>query len=296
MTNNFTDNLLKWYQVHGRKNLPWQQNMSPYPIWVSEIMLQQTQVATVIPYYQKFMAQFKTLEDLANAPIDDVLHLWTGLGYYARARNLHKTAKIIMQQHNGSFPKDIEDIIALPGIGRSTAGAILSFSRNEYHPILDGNVKRVLTRYLAIEGWPGKKPIENILWQAAQQLTPLTAAPQYNQAIMDLGSSLCSRSRPNCEQCPVKSSCLSNLQGTQSQYPNSKPKKDKPIKQAYMLVHCDKVDKSLRVFLQQRPPTGIWGGLWCFPQYETYQALTDDVTNDGAEKLQALEIRFLITI
>ena len=283
---NFTKNLLEWYQVFGRKDLPWQQNMTPYRVWISEIMLQQTQVTTVIPYYQKFIANFPNISQLAKAKQDDILHLWTGLGYYARARNLHRTAQIICTQYQGIFPKKIEEVIALPGIGRSTAGAILSFSRKEFHPILDGNVKRVLTRYFAIGGWPSKKSVENQLWQAAIELTPKNTASQYNQGIMDLGSTICRRSNPNCAQCPVSNNCSAYQAGTQGQYPSAKPKKVKPVKQAHMLVYQKTKQQSQEVLLIKRPPTGIWGGLWCFPQYDTYQELANTIENRDA--LQAL--------
>ncbi|WP_163933420.1 A/G-specific adenine glycosylase [Paraferrimonas sp. SM1919] len=261
----FSDRIINWYQIHGRKNLPWQQDKTRYRVWISEIMLQQTQVTTVIPFYQRFMERFKTIEELAAAPIDEVLHLWTGLGYYARARNLHKAAMQVVEQHNGVFPDTLEQVMALSGIGRSTAAAILSLTDNQPHPILDGNVKRVLARHGAIAGWPGKKTVENALWQQAEALAPLTNMRHYNQALMDIGSSVCTRSKPKCESCPVASDCQAQLQGRQMDYPGKKPKKDKPVKPAIMLFMV----KDNALLLEKRPPAGIWGGLWCPPQFET---------------------------
>lgn len=199
----FATRILDWYQIHGRKTLPWQQDKTPYRVWVSEIMLQQTQVATVIPYYERFMARFPDVLALANAPIDEVLHHWTGLGYYARARNLHKAAQQIRDLHGGLFPEQLEEVMALPGIGRSTAGAVLSLSLGQPHAILDGNVKRVLTRWLALAGWPGQKQVEHDLWELATRLTPRVGVAQYNQAMMDMGATVCTRSKPACERCPV---------------------------------------------------------------------------------------------
>lgn len=271
----FTQNLLDWYDQHGRKALPWQQaslteTHGPYRVWVSEIMLQQTQVATVIPYYLRFMQRFPEVTDLANAQVDEVLHLWTGLGYYARGRNLHKAAVQIRDQHQGVFPEIYEDVLALPGIGPSTAGAILAQARGQRHAILDGNVKRVLTRLHAIEGWPGKKPIENHLWQLADDYTPQQRVAQYTQAIMDLGATLCSRSAPNCPTCPVQDVCDAWSAGTPTAYPSSKPKKLKPVRTTQMLMLRD-TDGS--VLLEQRPPSGIWGGLWGFPEADDEQDL-----------------------
>ena len=191
---NFSDLLLTWFKDNGRKNLPWQKNISPYKVWVSEIMLQQTQVKTVIPYFERFMKRFSTIENLSNASLDEVLHFWTGLGYYARARNLHKAAKIITKEYQGVFPISYNEIVNLPGIGRSTAGAILSLSYEKCFPILDGNVKRVLTRYHGVKGWPGKKKVENQLWEIAERHTPTRSIRQYTQAIMDLGATVCTLS------------------------------------------------------------------------------------------------------
>lgn len=260
----FSHLVLQWFDKHGRKNLPWQQNPSRYSVWVSEIMLQQTQVATVIPYYQRFMTRFPNVTSLANADIDEVLHLWTGLGYYARARNLHKAAIQIVEQHASIFPYQLDDVIALPGIGKSTAAAILSLADDQAHVILDGNVKRVLARYFAVEGWPGNKRIEDQLWEYARQLKPPARFNHYTQAMMDLGATLCTRNKPNCEECPVNQRCLAFIQGRQSELPHRKPKKDKPTKQTNMHI----VFYQGSVLLYKRPSEGIWGGLWSFYEDE----------------------------
>ena len=227
-------------------------------------MLQQTQVATVIPYYQRFMTSFPTITSLANADEDQVLHHWTGLGYYARARNLHKAAKLIASEHQGLFPEDIEQVIALPGIGRSTAGAILSLSLNQHHPILDGNVKRVLARNYLVEGYNGLAKFDKALWQLSETLTPATDTGFYTQAMMDLGATVCTRSKPTCEVCPVQSSCLANASSRQADFPQKKPKKKIPEKSTIMVIPRIKTDNSDQVLMEKRPPAGIWGGLWCF--------------------------------
>jgi len=262
-TKTITKTLLKWHAEHGRHDLPWQNTRDAYRIWVSEIMLQQTQVATVMSYYQRFMARFPTVIALANAQIDEVLHLWTGLGYYARARNLHATAKVINKDYAGKFPTRFNEILALPGIGRSTAGAILAFSEHQPHAILDGNVNRVLARVYAIDGWYGKKEIEKQLWDLANANTPNKDVHIYTQAIMDFGATLCSRSKPNCEACPLQKNCQAFAQDRVKELPHGKPKSTKPTKQTYMLLIKNNNDEFL---LQQNPPTGIWGGLWCPPQ------------------------------
>jgi len=265
----FSKQVITWYHQQGRKNLPWQQNKTPYSVWVSEIMLQQTQVSTVISYYQRFMTSFPTIEALAKADEDNVLHHWTGLGYYARARNLHKSAKLILSEHHGIFPTDIAQVISLPGIGRSTAGAILSLSLNQHHPILDGNVKRVLARNYLIEGYNGLTKFDKALWQLSETLTPSTDTGFYTQAMMDLGATVCTRSKPSCKFCPLTLSCLANANDKQAEFPQKKPKKKIPEKRTIMVIpriieaSCDKV------LMEKRPPTGIWGGLWCF--YEVQQ-------------------------
>ena len=261
--------LLAWFDRAGRKHLPWQRNPTPYRVWVSEIMLQQTQVATVIGYYERFMQQFPDVRALAAAPVDEVLHLWTGLGYYARARNLHCAAQLIVAEHDGEFPPTIEAAQALPGIGRSTAGAILSLSRSQRHPILDGNVKRVLARYFGVDGFPGEREVEKTLWALADECTPIDRVANYTQAIMDLGATLCVRSRPLCAACPLTEHCLARIEGRQSTLPTARPKKIRPQKSAYvvMMVRDDGA-----VLLEHRPPAGIWGGLWTLPQFDERDA------------------------
>ena len=226
-------------------------------------MLQQTQVKTVIPYYQRFMARFPDVNSLAKAPEDEVLHLWTGLGYYARARNLHKAAKIIHQDHQGRFPDTLEKVQSLPGIGRSTAGAILSFACNQHHPILDGNVKRILCRYFRVEGWSGHSDTQKRLWNLTEQVTPEQRCDEFNQAMMDLGSSLCSRTKPQCTICPLSNECEAFRHKQIQLYPNPKPKKDKPEHSAHFLMLTTIQGE---VLLEKRPEQGIWGSLWSFPQ------------------------------
>jgi len=258
----FSDRVLTWFDEHGRKDLPWQQSKDPYPIWVSEIMLQQTQVLTVIPFFQRFMESFPDVAALARAEQDDVLHHWSGLGYYARARNLHRAAKTIVDDHGGVFPDRIDEVTALPGIGRSTAGAILSLAHNERHPILDGNVKRVLARHNEVGGWPGKSAVMKSLWELAEQHTPESRVGAYTQAIMDLGATLCTRSNPACTRCPVSDGCLAYAADTVTEYPGRKPKKAKPLRSTTMLV----ARAAGRVYLERRPEAGIWGGLWSLPE------------------------------
>jgi len=259
----FADRLLDWYKQHGRHDLPWQIRGAPYPVWVSEIMLQQTQVSTVIPYFERFIKQFPDLQQLANAELDHILHLWSGLGYYARARNLHKTAKIIADQYNGKFPQDRDELVALPGIGRSTAGAILAQSLEQRHPILDGNVKRVLARYFCVKGWPGSTETEKELWHLSENVTPADNSAEYTQAIMDLGATICKRSKPDCPACPVNESCQALLTGEVNTYPYKKERKTLPIKSTKFLLLKNNIGE---IFLTQRPPAGIWGGLWCLPE------------------------------
>ncbi|MGL4475181.1 MAG: A/G-specific adenine glycosylase [Shewanella sp.] len=283
MTISFSERIVNWYQLHGRKHLPWQQQKTPYRVWISEIMLQQTQVATVIPYYQAFMQSYPDIIALANAPEDEVLHHWTGLGYYARARNLHKTAKIVHDDYAGIFPTDINQVIALPGIGRSTAGAILSLALGQPHPILDGNVKRVLARHQAIDGWPGQSKVEQALWQLTEELTPSQDVSAYNQAMMDMGANICSRSKPLCAQCPIAIDCQAQLSGRQTDYPGKKPKKVQPVKTTWMLI----MTQGMEAHLVKRPPTGIWGGLWCFPEFSSEAQLQEYlVDNDLTDAKQ----------
>ena len=258
----FAARLLAWARRHGRHDLPWQKRRTPYRVWVSEIMLQQTQVATVIPYFRSFMQRFPTVQALADAPADEVLHQWTGLGYYARARNLHQAARIIRDRHGGRFPRELEAVQALPGIGRSTAGAILALVAGQRHPILDGNVKRVLARHAAVPGWPGDKRVEQRLWTLAEAHTPQTRVADYTQAIMDLGATLCTRSRPRCGECPVAADCAARKLGQQAKFPAPKPRKVMPVRRTRMLLLLAEGG----VFLERRPPAGIWGGLWGFPE------------------------------
>jgi len=281
----FRRRLLAWFDKHGRKDLPWQRNTNPYRIWVSEIMLQQTQVSTVIPYYTRFLKRFANVKRLADAPIDDVLHHWTGLGYYARARNLHKAARLIRDQHHGRFPRSLEELQALPGIGRSTAGAILAFAFDQRHPILDGNVKRVMARVHAIDQWPGQRETEQQLWQLAEQYTPSSRVSDYTQAIMDLGATVCKRGRPLCEQCPLATGCAARTEGDPARFPVPKQRKALPEKQATLLLISRGPHE---VLLQRRPPTGIWGGLWSFPERPGHE--TGDLALWAREEL-GLEIR-----
>jgi A/G-specific adenine glycosylase len=261
----FAVELLAWFDHAGRKHLPWQQSPTPYRVWISEIMLQQTQVITVIPYYERFMQRFPSVHALAAASLDEVLHLWTGLGYYARARNLHRAATLIVQEHDGQFPASLAEVQALPGIGRSTASAILALACEQRHAILDGNVKRVLTRYFGIAGFPGEKKIETQLWLLAEQCLPQARLRDYTQAIMDLGATLCTRSQPQCNECPFKVRCIANRESLQTSLPTPRPKRIRPSREAFVLVV---MNASGAVLLERRPPAGIWGGLWTFPQFD----------------------------
>ena len=263
MLNIFHEQVLAWFDQYGRKNLPWQQNISCYRTWVSEIMLQQTQVKTVIPYYHKFMQQYPTVSTLAEAPLDEVLHLWTGLGYYARARNLHKSAQIIVAQYGGEFPAQFDDIVALPGIGRSTAGAICAIALQQHYPILDGNVKRVLARYAAIGAPLSMSAAVEQLWNLATQLTPKRRVADYTQAMMDLGAMICTRTKPDCHACPLQHNCVAYQTQTQYLYPLRKVGRELPVKCTVMLLIKNGQGE---ILLEKRPPTGIWGGLWSLPQ------------------------------
>jgi A/G-specific adenine glycosylase len=267
----FAKALLQWHETHGRKDLPWQQDRTPYRVWVSEIMLQQTQVATVIPYYLKFMEAFPDVLALANAPVDRLLQHWSGLGYYARARNLYKAACEIRDRHGGRFPESFEEVVALPGIGRSTAGAIMALARGECHAILDGNAKRVLARYHAVSGWPGDSAVSAALWQHAERHTPSVMTAAYTQAIMDLGATVCTRTNPACFLCPVSVGCRAYQLGRTADFPAKREKKARPLRQTHMALACCKGD----VYLERRPPSGIWGGLWSLPEFDLEGQLLD---------------------
>lgn len=261
--------LIEWQRLHGRHNLPWQGTRDPYAIWLSEIMLQQTQVTTVIPYYTRFLQQFPTLRNLGEAPLDTVLALWSGLGYYTRARNLHLAAQKIMQEHQGRFPQTRTEIERLSGIGRSTAAAIAVFAFGKHEAILDGNVKRILARYFGIEGFPGDPQTLRQLWKKAEAILPAGSEPglieTYTQALMDLGATVCTRHTPRCDACPLQQQCIARQQKRTDQLPASKPYKPLPQKETIMLLLLHQQ----KLLLQKRAPTGIWGSLWCPPEIET---------------------------
>jgi A/G-specific adenine glycosylase len=258
----FQTHLLKWFDQHGRKSLPWQQNKTPYRVWISEIMLQQTQVNTVIDYYTRFMQRFPDVTSLAKASQDDVLHAWAGLGYYSRARNLHRAAQIIVQQFHCELPDNLQDLQQLPGIGKSTAGAILSIAFNKPAAILDGNVKRVLTRLHGITSPINEKTIENQLWQLASHYTPVKRVADYTQAMMDLGATLCVRGVPSCSHCPFIKTCQAHEQNIAALLPRKKATRALPVRTATFLIF----QKQTSILLQKRPAKGIWGGLWSLPE------------------------------
>jgi A/G-specific adenine glycosylase len=263
---NFAAKLICWQQLHGRHHLPWQNTRDPYPVWLSEIMLQQTQVATVVPYYLRFLQRYPDISDLALAPLDEVLALWSGLGYYARGRNLHQAAQLIVKNHNGEFPRDLTAIQQLPGIGRSTAAAIAVFAYGEHCAILDGNVKRVFARCFGIDGYPGDKNTETLLWHKAEQLLPERKTQgqieAYTQALMDLGAIVCTRSRPGCATCPLQLDCVAFREKRVDKLPTARPRKPLPQKSTVLLLLLQHGE----ILLEKRPPTGIWGGLWCLPE------------------------------
>lgn len=258
----FADRLLAWFDVHGRHDLPWQQPRTPYRVWLAEIMLQQTQVAAVIPYFQRFLARFPDLQSLARAPADDVLQHWAGLGYYARARNLQRAAQLIVERHGGEFPRELETLMDLPGIGRSTAAAILAQAHGERHAILDGNVKRVLSRHGGVEGWPGEPAVAGRLWALSESLLPRSRMVDYTQAIMDLGATLCTARNPGCGRCPVSADCQALQQDRVAGFPATRPRRQRPVRQAQLLL-LENAEGEL--LFERRPPAGIWGGLWCLP-------------------------------
>jgi len=260
----FAPALIAWQKRDGRHDLPWQNTRDPYAVWLSEIMLQQTQVAAVIPYYERFLARFPTLSALATAPLDDVLALWSGLGYYSRARNLHRAAQTVAEQHHGRFPETLDAVMALPGIGRSTAAAILVFAFGQRSAILDGNVKRVLARVRGIAGYPGEPAVAAQLWREAEALLPETGLRQYTQGLMDLGATVCTRRNPNCTACPLSRMCIALQTNRVAALPVPKPRKPLPQRRTLMLV----LQRAGDILLEKRPATGIWGGLWCFPEEE----------------------------
>ena len=263
----FATRVVAWQRVHGRHDLPWQKTRDPYRVWLSEIMLQQTTVAVVIPFYLRFLATFPTIELLASAPIERVMELWSGLGYYSRARNLHRCAQMVMTEHCGEFPRGIDAIAALPGIGRSTASAIAAFCFGAATPILEGNAKRVLARHAGIEGYPGESAIARTLWKIAEERMPLDDVDAYTQGMMDLGATVCTRTKPACMLCPVSSDCVARATHRVEQIPASRPKRELPRRAVTMLMMI----RHESVLLERRPPTGIWGGLWSLPE------LPDDV-------------------
>jgi A/G-specific adenine glycosylase len=258
----FSSRIIQWQQHHGRHTLPWQGSRDPYRIWLSEIMLQQTQVATVIPYFERFIARFPDLTSLAAAHQDEVLALWSGLGYYSRARNLHAAAGAIAEQNNWEFPATADAIARLPGIGRSTAAAIAALAFGQRCAILDGNVKRVLARHGGIDGWPGDKKVETALWQQAELHLPHTGIEFYTQGMMDLGAMICTRSRPACASCPISADCIANRQQRTAELPTPRPRKVLPEKRVQMLLLLDRGE----LMLEKRPARGIWGGLWSLPE------------------------------
>jgi A/G-specific adenine glycosylase len=281
----FAEKLIAWQQVHGRHDLPWQQTRDPYAVWVSEIMLQQTQVSAVIGYYGRFMARFPTIASLAAASQDEVMQHWSGLGYYSRARNLHHAAQTIMREHGGVFPQDFTQIQTLKGIGRSTAAAISVFSFQQPQTILDGNVKRVLARLHAVDGWPGLPLTEKRLWSLAESLLPAANLPAYIQGLMDFGATLCTRSKPRCHDCPMQGECQAFQQQRVAQLPVSKPRKAIPEKQTTMLMILDGGE----ILLEKRPDKGIWGGLWSFPECQPDQISVQQTQERYGMQAESLE-------
>jgi A/G-specific adenine glycosylase len=276
----FARRTLDWYDRHGRKDLPWHRDRTPYGVWISEVMLQQTQVATVIPYYETFMARFPNVATLARADLDAVLALWTGLGYYARARNLHAAAARIAAVHGGELPDDLDALMALPGIGRSTAGAIYAAAFGKRAAILDGNVKRLLARFHAVSGYSGSSATANALWQFADSHTPMNRVAEYTQAVMDLGAMVCKRGTPQCDRCPHRTECTAYATNTVANYPQPRPRRDLPAKRCRMYLLTD---HNGRCLLEKRPPTGIWGGLW--------NPIERPIDDDDADLLTALGLK-----
>ncbi|SHN35561.1 A/G-specific DNA-adenine glycosylase [Duganella sacchari] len=273
----FSADLIGWQKVHGRHALPWQNTTDAYLIWLSEIMLQQTQVSAVLGYYARFLERFPTLRDLAAAPVEDVMAQWSGLGYYTRARNLHKCAQRVVAEYDGVFPADPVLLAELPGIGRSTAAAIAAFSSGRRAAIMDGNVKRVFARVFGIDTYPGEKKTEDAMWRRAEALLPETGIESYTQGLMDMGATLCTRSSPSCERCPMQPRCVAFATQRTKDLPVRKPKKATPEKHTVMLAIVD----NGQVLLEQRPPTGIWGGLLSLPELAGHVAAEDDEVADA---------------
>ena len=269
----FSTKLIRWHKTDGRKDLPWQQKKNPYKVWVSEIMLQQTQVSTVIPFYISFLKRFPNVKALAKSSEEDVMSFWSGLGYYSRARNLHKTSKLLVDKFNGKLPGSASALISLPGIGKSTAGAILSLGYDKRAPILDANVKRVLSRHEQIEGDLSRSSNIKKLWSISERLTPLDQCAIYNQAIMDLGALICKRSNPKCKKCPVKKDCLSFKKNLTKDIPKKVDKKSKPSKNVYWLIA---IDKDENILLKKRNKEGVWAGLWSFPESSSEEKLRNE--------------------
>lgn len=276
----FAARLLRWHAGHGRHDLPWQRPRTPYRVWLSEVMLQQTQVATVIPYFQRFVDALPDLPALAAAPLDQVLALWSGLGYYSRARNLHAAARACMERHGGELPREVEALAGLPGIGRSTAGAIAAQAHGIAAPILDGNVRRVLCRSHGVDGFPGSAAVEKRLWQLSHALLPAADLADYSQAQMDLGAMVCTRARPDCPRCPLAGDCRALAGGRVAQLPQPRPRKALPERGAHWLLLVD--PDGPQVLLERRPEQGLWGGLWALPEFPDREAL------DGALALLGL--------
>lgn len=274
MSGDFAARLLAWFERHGRHDLPWQQPRSAYRVWLSEVMLQQTQVATVRPYFERFVARFPDFASLAQAPADELMRYWAGLGYYARARNLHAAAQAVMTRHGGEFPTEFEAALALPGVGRSTAGAILAQAHGQRRAILDANVKRVLARWAGIAGWPGEAAVAARLWHCAEQLLPSQRLADYSQALMDLGATLCTARQPRCGDCPLADDCVARREGRIAELPGAKPRptRPRPQREAWLILAEDEQGRWL---LEQRPGAGIWGGLWCPPLIDREQDWAD---------------------
>jgi len=263
----FARRIVDWQRIHGRHDLPWQNTRDAYRIWLSEIMLQQTQVAAVIPYYQRFLERFPDLRALGEASEDEVLAHWSGLGYYARGRNLHRAARLVCERHDGAFPREFEAVLSLPGIGRSTAAAVCVFASGARQPILDGNVKRVLARHQGIAGYPGDKKVQDRLWERAQALLPSAEIEAYTQGLMDLGARVCVRQAARCDACPVAADCVAHAEGRVAELPAPRPAKVLPQRETRFLLMLD----GAQVLLAKRPAPGIWGGMWCFPEAEVEQ-------------------------